>query len=150
MSELQTQLSDEIFSKMQNEIFVLLHTIDAETGGPTSSAISWIHAMEASQLRIAIDQRSKLIENLRKSPAVAVTVFSAGSVYEIKGKAVIKADALEAVPFKLACIDIEIQSVRDCMFYGARITAQPEYEKIYDQRAADKLDSQVFEALKEA
>lgn len=150
MSELQTELSEEIFSKMQHEIFVLLHTIDAETHGPTSSAISWVYAAATNQLRIAIDQRSKLIENIRKNSSVAVTVFSAGSVHEIKGKAVIKTDALEDVPFKLACIDVEIQSVRDCMFYGARISAQPEYEKTYDQRAADKLDTQVFAALKKA
>jgi hypothetical protein len=36
------------------------------------------------------------------------------------------------------------------MFYGARLSATPEYEKTYDKRAADKLDGQVFAAMKKA
>ncbi|MNR64744.1 hypothetical protein D3C85_1874900 [compost metagenome] len=66
------------------------------------------------------------------------------------GKAKLVTDALEDVPFKLVCFDIEIEVIRDAMFYGARLSSQPQYEKTYDQRAAEKLDGQVFAAMKKA
>jgi hypothetical protein len=36
------------------------------------------------------------------------------------------------------------------MFYGARLSVVPDYEKTYDKRAADKLDGQVFAAMRKA
>ena len=54
------------------------------------------------------------------------------------------------MPIKLSCIDIDVEEVREAMFYGSRITVAPEFEKTYDKRAADKLDGQVFAALKKA
>jgi len=40
--------------------------------------------------------------------------------------------------------------VRNALFYGAQLVSPPEYAKVYDQRAADMLDRQVFEAMKKA
>jgi hypothetical protein len=52
--------------------------------------------------------------------------------------------------FKAACIEVEVEALRDAMYYGSRISAMPEVEKTYDKRAADKLDAQVFAALQKA
>ena len=150
MAETLTALTDAQFAAMQGETFVLLHTIDAETGSPTTNAISWIFAPNPSVLRIAVDGRSRLVANLKNNPSVAVTLFAGGTVQAVYGTASIVTDALEGVPFRLVCFDIAISAVRDAMFYGARLTALPEYEKTYDKRAADKLDGQVFEAMKKA
>lgn len=150
MSELETQLSETLFTQLQKEKFVMLHTIDSESSGPTSSAISWIYAIDNKTLRFAVDQRSRIVANIRKNAKVAISVFATGSVHEILGQCIVVVDSLEEVPFKLACIDIAIESVRDAMFYGARISIEPEYEKTYDKRAAEKLDSQVFTAMKKA
>jgi len=57
---------------------------------------------------------------------------------------------LDGVPFKLSCFDIHVEQVRDAMFYGSRLSVAPEYEKTYDKRAAEKLDNQVFAAMKKA
>jgi hypothetical protein len=150
MAERETQLSDAVFAQLQNEKFVMLHTIDADSEGPTSSAISWVYAVDSNTLRFSVDQRSRIVANIRKSPQVAVTVFASGTVHEIIGKTTIVSDALEDVPFKLTCMDIAVESTRDAMFYGARISTEPEYEKTYDKRAAEKLDNQVFSAMKKA
>lgn len=150
MAETLTALSDAQFAAMQHESFVLLHTIDAESGSPTTNAISWIYAPSPDVLRFAVDGRSRLVTNLKNNPSVAVTLFAGGTVQAVYGKASVKAEALEGVPFKLVCFDIAISAVRDAMFYGARLTALPEYEKTYDKRAADKLDGQVFDAMKKA
>ncbi|SFS85474.1 pyridoxamine 5'-phosphate oxidase family protein [Paenibacillus sp. BC26] len=150
MTELVTVLTDELLSGLEKEPFVLLHTIDADNGFPTSSVISWIYAVNRSTLRFAIDGRSRLTVNMTSKVDVSVTVFAPGTVQTIYGTARLVTDALEDVPFKLVCFDIDIASVRDAMFYGARLSARPEYEKTYDRRAADKLDGQVFAAMKKA
>jgi hypothetical protein len=150
MTETITALPEQLFSAMQKETFVLLSTIDAETGSPSTSAVSWLYAVEPDRLRFAVDQRSRIVANVKQNPLLNVTVISTGNVHAIYGSAIIVKDALEGVPFKLTCIDISIKAVRDAMFYGSRISVAPEYEKTYDKRAAEKLDGQVFDAMKKA
>lgn len=150
MAEAVTALTDALYTRLQKENFVLLHTVDTEFGGPTSSAISWIYAVNSSKLRFALDARSRLVANLRNQPEASVTLFCGSNVHAVYGRATVIADSLEGVPFALACVDFDISVVRDAMFYGARLSALPEYEKTYDKRAADRLDGQVFEAMRKA
>ncbi|WP_020615602.1 pyridoxamine 5'-phosphate oxidase family protein [Paenibacillus daejeonensis] len=150
MSKTMTALNDELFTHLQQQSFVLLHTTDAELGRPTSSAISWIYAPTRDKLRFAIDTRSSLSENLEANPHVCVTVFASGGVYTVHGRAVRVVPVLEDVPFEVSCFDIEIDSWRNAMYAGSRLAAAPVSEKTYDQRAADKLDGQVFDAMRKA
>jgi hypothetical protein len=150
MAETITALTEKLFSALQKETLVLLSTIDAETGAPSTTAVSWLYATHPDRLRFAIDQRSRIVANIRSNSLVNVTAFSEGTVHAIYGSAQIVVDALNEVPFKLTCVDISISAVRDAMFYGSRISVTPEYEKTYDKRAAEKLDGQVFDAMKKA
>lgn len=150
MAESMTALTDALYNQLQRENFVLLHTVDSESGSPTSSAISWIYAVDTSRLRFALDGRSRLISNLKTNQAVSITLFGSGSVHAVYGQAHVVSEHLEGVPFALACVDIHVNSVRDAMFYGARLSVLPEYEKTYDKRAADRLDTQVFDAMRKA
>lgn len=150
MAEMTTVLTEALYAQLQKENFVLLHTVDADSGNPTTSAISWIYAIDTARLRLALDGRSRLVTNMVNRPGTSVTVFGEGTVHAIYGNAVLVTEHLEGVPFPLACVDIEITAVRDAMFYGARLTAVPQVEKTYDKRAADRLDGQVFDAMKKA
>lgn len=150
MSEFVSQLSDSLFAAFQSETFVLLNTVDQESGGPTSSAISWVYAVDHSTLRLALDHRSRLVDNIKANPRVTVTVFGQDTIYAINGSATVTQDPLAEVPFKMCCFDVHIDAVRNALFYGAQLVAAPEYAKVYDKRAADKLDSQVFAAMKKA
>jgi hypothetical protein len=148
MPEVATTLSPELFTSLQSETIVLLSTIDAEHGGPVTSAISWVYAVNENQIRFAVDARSRIVMNIRSNSLVNATLFANGTVNVIYGSAKIVQDSLEDVPFNLVCIDIHIETIRDSMFYGAKISVHPEYEKTYDLRAAKKLDQQVFAAMK--
>lgn len=150
MAETVTALSEQMMNHFQKEKLALLSTIDAETGVPSQNAISWVHAISPGTIRFALDQRSRIVANVRSNPLASLTVFADGSVHAISGRVSIVVDAMEGVPFKLACLDLNVDAVRDVMFYGSRISAEPEYEKTYDKRAADKLDGQVFDAMKKA
>lgn len=148
MSETPNYLSEELLPYLQKETLVLLSTIDFETGAPNVSAISWVYATESQIVRFAVDQRSRIVSNVRHKPSVALTIMGNGTVNTIAGDAHIIAETLEEVPLKLACIEVKINAVRDAMFYGSRISVEPQYEKTYDKRAAGRLDNQVFSAIK--
>ena len=150
MSEAVTQMTESLLTQLKSETFVLLNTVDAKTGGPTSSAISWVYAVNASTIRIALDHRSRLVENIKNNPLVTITVFGESSVHAINGRAAVALDPLPDVPFKMCCFDIAIEAVRNALFYGAQLASPPQYVKTYDQRAAEKLDGQVFAAMQKA
>lgn len=143
-------LTDELFHTLQTQTFVLLAVTDEESGAPSQHAVSWIYAVSPERLRFAVDQRSRIVANLRKHPNMVVTVFAGQSVFAIRGLASVNSDVLPDVPLKLTCMDVEVQSVRDIMYYGSQISAGPVCEKTYDHRAAEKLDQQVFDAMKKA
>ncbi|QHT60326.1 hypothetical protein GXP70_10490 [Paenibacillus lycopersici] len=150
MTEPVTALTDDWYGALNDNPFVLLHTIDADSGVPTSSAISWIYAVNRTTLRFAIDGRSRLTVNMASKAEVSITLFAPGTVQTIYGTARLVSEALEEVPFKLVCFDVDIAAIRDAMFYGARLSVQPEVEKTYNKQAADKLDGQVFAAMRKA
>ncbi|MNI20436.1 hypothetical protein D3C73_739180 [compost metagenome] len=150
MSEAVAQLNETLLTMLQSETFVLLNTVDAESGGPTSTAISWIYAVSPSIVRLAVDHRSRLVNNMKVNPLVTITVFGEGTVHAINGRALVRQDPLPGVPFKMCCFDVEIEAVRNALFYGAQLESAPKYAKVYDARAAEKLDGQVFAAMQKA
>jgi flavin reductase (DIM6/NTAB) family NADH-FMN oxidoreductase RutF len=151
MAEVVAQsLSQELLLLLQQERFAMLSTVNKQSGGPYVSAISWVYAPNISTILFAVNSKSEIVENIQHNPQVALNVFAVGSVYSISGRAHIKAERMEHVPLKLTLVEIAIDEVRDVMFYGARISLEPHYEKTYDARAAEKLDNQVMEALKNA
>ncbi|MGN7470069.1 pyridoxamine 5'-phosphate oxidase family protein [Brevibacillus sp. SAFN-007a] len=151
MAETVSQtLSEELFALLQKERFVTLGTVDHETGAPSLSSLSWTYAVNNGLIRFAVDTRSRILANIAKEPQVVLHLIGAGSSFAINGRAALKAERLEGVPLKLAVVEIAIDSVRDVMFYGSRISVEPQYEKTYDKNAAAKLDNQVMTALKNA
>ena len=150
MSEAVTQLTESLLQQFKNETFVLLSTVDVESGGPTSTAISWIYAENASTFRVAIDHRSRLVDNLMQNPQVTVTVFGDEQVSAIGGRAEVRQNPMNDVPFEMCCFDIHVEFVRSALFHGIQLASSPEYVKIYDERAAEKLDEQVFAAMRKA
>ncbi|WP_028987707.1 pyridoxamine 5'-phosphate oxidase family protein [Thermicanus aegyptius] len=143
-------LSPDMISLLEKERLVLLGTIDNETKGPSVNSISWVHAVSAKKIRFALDGRSRLLQNIVSEPQVTLTFFAHERIYTLSGKAALLAQEAEGVPIRLAIFEVEIDAVRDVLFYGAKITQEPTYEKTYNPEAAHKLDSQVFSALKKA
>ncbi|PTX65068.1 pyridoxamine 5'-phosphate oxidase [Melghirimyces profundicolus] len=146
--EVSKTLTDKLMNKLQGEQFVLLATVDAETGTPVVNAVSWVYAPDGKHLRVAVGHRSRMIPNVKTTPQVTVTVIGPDTTYSIVGKARISHEPLEGAQIKLAGIEIAVEAVHNVMFYGAKIVEEPRYVKTYDKEAADKLDRQVMEALK--
>ncbi|RDI47600.1 pyridoxamine 5'-phosphate oxidase family protein [Falsibacillus pallidus] len=149
-NRVEPKLTPALFEELQKERFVMIATCDHETGGPNVSAISWIYAKDEETILFAVDQRSRILENLKANPMAVITLIANESTYSISGKSFIAAEKLESVPLKLTLVQLDITNVRDVMFYGSKITVEPQYDKTYDKKAADRLDKQVMEALKKA
>ncbi|WHY02244.1 pyridoxamine 5'-phosphate oxidase family protein [Neobacillus sp. DY30] len=149
-NQVEPKLIKPLYDELQKERFVTLATVDYETGGPNVSAISWILAKNDTTIYFAIDNKSRIIQNITQNNKVVINLIANESTYSIQGVAAIKEERLQEVPLKLALIEVRIHDVRDVMFYGSKIVTEPQYDKTYDKNAAAKLDKQVMEAMKKA
>ncbi|WP_456271674.1 pyridoxamine 5'-phosphate oxidase family protein [Bacillus sp. AK031] len=149
-NRIEAKLIPALYEELQQERFITVSTVDFETGGPNVSAISWAYAASEEAILFAVDSRSRIVSNVQNNPLVVLNIIANESSYSISGRAVLKSEKLAEVPIKLTLISLEISEVRDVMFYGAKISAEPVYEKTYDKDAADRLDRQVLEAMKKA
>ncbi|MBL4952540.1 pyridoxamine 5'-phosphate oxidase family protein [Neobacillus sp. YIM B02564] len=150
VNQVEPRLIKPLFDELQKEKFVTLATIDHETGGPNVRAISWVLAKNDCIIYFAVDNRSKILENISRNNQVVINLIANESVYSIQGVAAIKVDRLPDVPLKLALVEVSINEVRDVMFYGSKIISEVQYDKTYDKKAAERLDRQVMEAMKKA
>ncbi|WML49389.1 pyridoxamine 5'-phosphate oxidase family protein [Neobacillus sp. PS3-34] len=149
-NQVEPKLIEPLLNELQKEKFVTLATIDHETGGPNVSAISWVIAKDESTIYFSVDNRSRIVQNISQNNKIVLNVIANESTYSISGQAAVKEEKLSGVPLKLALIELKINEVRDVMFYGSKITVEPQYDKTYDKDAAARLDKQVMDAMKKA
>ncbi|MCM3572923.1 MULTISPECIES: pyridoxamine 5'-phosphate oxidase family protein [Mesobacillus] len=149
-NQVEPKLIKPLFDELQKERFVTLATVDHETSGPNVSAISWVLAKDEETVYFAVDNRSRIIENIKSNDKAVINLIANESTYSISGTASVKQEKLEGVPLKLALVEIKITEVRDVMFYGSKIVAEPQYDKTYDKDAAARLDNQVMDAMRKA
>lgn len=149
-NRIETNLIEPLLKTLQKEKFVLLSTVDHEDNGPTVSAISWVYAKDKNTVLFAVESRSRMIANIEHNPLVTMSVISNETTYSISGECSIFSRQLEDVPLKLVLVSLNVTTVRDVMFYGSKITIEPEYMKTYDHEAAQKLDTAVMNAMKKA
>ncbi|RLQ95880.1 pyridoxamine 5'-phosphate oxidase family protein [Falsibacillus albus] len=147
-NRVEPKLTPVLFDQLQRERFVTIATCDHETGGPNVSAVSWVLAKDEETIFIAVDQRSRIIQNIQRNPLTVINLIANESTYSISGNASIIMDRMEHVPLKLSLVELKIENVRDVMFYGSKIVSEPSYDKTYDKNAADRLDCQVMDAMR--
>lgn len=145
--ELITELSPELQEHLEGEKLVLLATVDAETGGPNVNAISWVKSYNEKKIRFTVTNNSRIITNIKANPNVVFTTIGLETVFSIQGKANILEDTMEGVNLKLAKVEVDVEYVFESMFWGSKITQEPEYEKTYNPEKAKKLDEEVYAAL---
>ncbi|WNS77031.1 pyridoxamine 5'-phosphate oxidase family protein [Bacillus sp. DTU_2020_1000418_1_SI_GHA_SEK_038] len=149
-NQVEPKLIKPLFDALQQERFVTLATIDYETGGPNVSAISWVLAKDEGAILFAVDNRSRIVQNIKENKKAVLNLIANESTYSITGDVTVKEEKLDGVPLKLALLELSIHEVRDVMFYGSKIVSEPQYDKTYDKDAAARLDKQVMDAMKKA
>jgi hypothetical protein len=149
-NQVEPILIKPLLDELKKERFVTIATVDYETGGPNVSAISWIFAKDEATIYFAVDNRSRIIENIQENILVVVNIIANESTYSISGEASLVTEKMDKVPLKLALVKIKVTEVRDVMFYGSKIIVEPQYDKTYDLEAALRLDKQVMDEMKRA
>ncbi|WLD94824.1 pyridoxamine 5'-phosphate oxidase family protein [Alkalihalobacillus sp. AL-G] len=145
--EIPTELSPELVDFFKGEKLVNLATVDAESGAPNVNAISWVKSADEKRIRFSVTNNSRIVENIKNNPAVVLNVIGLETVFSIQGKAEILEDTMEGVNLKLSKIEVTVEAVFESMFWGAKITQDPEYVKTYNLEKAKELDNQVYAAL---
>ncbi|WP_160720682.1 pyridoxamine 5'-phosphate oxidase [Bacillus sp. USDA818B3_A] len=147
MTKTLDRLSPALASSLQGETMVSLITVDAETKLPQLSVVSWVNAYpDGTQIKVALGSKASSINNIQSNPNVIVGMIGDGSCYSVRGRASVS-EVFEKT-MKLCVVTIEIEEVEDVMFYGGKVTVEPEYEKTYNPELAKKLDTEVYELLK--
>ncbi|MFB4164733.1 pyridoxamine 5'-phosphate oxidase family protein [Alteribacillus sp. JSM 102045] len=149
-NRVETYLTEELLTLLRQETYVSIATVDHESKAPNVNAISWVYAPDEQTVRFSVDNRSKIVENLRNNDNLVISFIANGTTYAISGKGTILEEKMENIPIKLALVECSVHEVRDVMFYGAKMISQPNYEKTYDVEAAAKLDNQVMKEMKRA
>jgi hypothetical protein len=149
-NQVEKKLIKPLFDELQKERFVILATVNFETSSPDVNAISWVLAKDETTIYFAVDNRSRIIQNINQNHIAVINIIANESTYSIKGETTVKQEKLNDVPLKLALVEMKINEVRDVMFYGSEIIQEPQYDKTYDREAALKLDKKVMEAMKKA
>jgi hypothetical protein len=142
-----TSLNEEQMKLINEGTLILLSTLDQENGAPSISAISWVKVNSASKVRFAVTNQSRIAGNIRRNPRVSLTFMGLGTVFTISGNASILEEKMNGVTMPLAKIEVDVKAVYESMFWGAKITETPKYEKTYDYEKAHALDKQVYAAL---
>lgn len=150
VNQVEQKLIKPLIDELQKERFVTIATVDFETGGPNVSALSWILAKDENTICFAVDNRSRIIQNINHNHRAVINLIANESTYSIQGGAEVIQEKMEEVPLKLALVQINIEEVRDVMFYGSKIVTEPTYDKTYDKDAAARLDKQVMDAIRKA
>ena len=144
----QKKLNSELIKLLQGEKIISLITNDVKTGQSDLAMISWVVAnSEGDRINFAIGHNASSARNIQNDPNVILGVIGAGSCFAIKGNG--KVSEIIEGTIKMRIVSVEIESVEDVMFYGGKVTTEPEYEKTYNKELAEKLDNEVYGVLRE-
>jgi hypothetical protein len=146
-NSIEKTISPSLQKYLNQERIILVSTVNSENQSPAMNAISWFIALDEETVRFAVDNRSWIVSNIEKNSFVSCSIFANETIYCISGKATILSTQLPGVPLKLACIEVKINEVKNIMFYGSKVSVEPQYVKTYDERAAKRLDDSVIKAL---
>ena len=123
----------------------IVATVDDE-GFPTTTLMTWVVARDPVTLRLAVDQRSKALRNLRERPHIAIEVLGDGICYGLRGHADIEKETLTSAPFPAALVVVRLEECRDhaapgVRFYGPRYDFEPgkEHRSAVEQAVFDEL-----------
>ncbi|WP_458413171.1 pyridoxamine 5'-phosphate oxidase family protein [Schinkia sp. CFF1] len=140
------KLTEELIQLLQGEKIVSLITVDSESQNPHLSVVSWVLANPTGeQIHIAVGNKASVIPNIEQNPNVILGVIGAGSCYAIKGK--VSQTNSFAKTMKFQTFTVDVTSVEDVMFYGGKISVEPEYVKTYNKELAEKLDAEIYGTL---
>jgi hypothetical protein len=147
MSKVITELSTDMMEQLQGQNIVFMNVVNKETGDIYSTVLSWVYAVSPKAIRFSIDAKSDFVRILQDDSRLVLNFVSQETVYSVKGKASIKVAKTEELTLKMALLEVEVEEIRDIIFYGGKIETQPKFIKTYNADLIKKLDDEMKNAL---
>lgn len=148
MKEGLARIPDALFAFMQEPRLTQIATLDLETKAPFVNTISWVLAHTPESVRFMGDARTRFMQNLKADSRVALTILGAGTAWTVYGTATVLADRTPGVPLNLTLVELTDLKVYEVMFWGAVLTQVPDWDVTYPKDQAEKLDQEVFAAMR--
>lgn len=147
MPRKESALNEQLIELLQGEKIVSLITTDKGTKNPNLSIVSWLVAHEDGKtIKFALGHKAESAFNIQENPDLILGVVGAGSCYSINGKGSVSEVIDKTMKYRV--VTVEVETVEDVIFYGGKITQEPDYVKTYDEELAKKLDEEVYALLK--
>jgi hypothetical protein len=129
-----TSLPLALLNVLQQGCPALLLTLG--TDGFPATAYTWTVALDAVMLRFAADHGSATLANLEREQRASLQIISQENlIFLIKGVSMPVKPQIEAAPFKVAMMALEVREVKDQSWPGVKV--QPlGYEWPPEQREA--------------
>ena len=119
-SRITNQLPKRLLTVLENGGPALLLTI-GEDGFPTT-AYTWAMAINATTLRFAADHESATESNLQRERRATLQIISRENlIFLIKGTTVPVKAQIEATPFKMRLMALEVLEVKDQTWPGVSV-----------------------------
>jgi hypothetical protein len=100
---------------------VVAATVD-EDGAPMTTLVTWIVAIDARTLRLAMSKGASL-RNVERQPTMSFEILGEGFVWGVRGTARVVKETMETCPFPSAVVEIALTEVRDHSHRGVIVTA---------------------------
>lgn len=147
MSKVSHELSPQMAEELQGQSIVFVNARNRESDEPYSAALSWVYATGPETIRFAVDAGSELIRLLGADPGLVLNYIGSGGAWAIKGRAALVAARAPGLTLKMALLEVEVEEVRNVLFYGGKIVRTPAFVKTYRDDLVRKLDEEMKTAL---
>lgn len=121
-------------------------TVD-EKGLPRTTVMTWAVARNPQTMAMAVDLRSRSMNDIRHSGRIALEVLGDDLCYGLRGTAVVEKEAMESTPFPCALVAVKIEEVRDHGAAGVRFVG-PSYSFHQGKEHRKDVEEAVFAELK--
>jgi len=148
MTRITGQLPDSLLNLLRNGCPALLLTI-GDDGFP-ATAYTWIVALTPTTIRFGADHGSATLANLEREQRASLQIIAPGNlIFLVKGSASQLKAQIEATPFKMAMMALEVREVKDQSWPG--VSVQPlGYEWPLEQREAMvAMETAVYNEMRE-
>lgn len=114
---LGNELPERAMSYLQMGRLVVMATVD-ERGWPDTCPISWIVALDATTLRLAISREVSTYRNLLRNESVMISLIGGAMTLGIRGRARLLSEDMDNIPLPMAMVEVQIDEVKDDSVIG--------------------------------
>jgi hypothetical protein len=121
-------------------------TVD-DQGLPQTTIMTWAVARNPQTLTLAVDTRSRALQNIRANARIAVEVLGDDLCYGLRGTALVEKDPMQSAPFPCALVAVRVEDVRDHGAAGVQFVG-PRYSFHAGKEHRKGVEEAVFAELK--